>query len=86
MDNNKHKTYRIKTVQDIYDLITRENYKRFTAEFGELIRTFIEIKETLNSIDENATKRTFEVGAITWIDDDEKNLSVTIKRDDRTRD
>lgn len=66
-----NKTYKIETVQDIYDCITTENIERFMLDFYKLFDTMVQVKEMSEGI--NIKNPYF-----TWIDDGKMNISFDL--------
>ena len=63
----KPKTYKIKNFNDLFKVMTLENYDRFTADFLIMFHKLMQAKETMTEEEIKAIKFPY----FTWIDDNE---------------
>ena len=71
--NKAFKSYEIKTIGDILEVINKDNLKNFIRDFTNYLTIISEIKE----VSPEMKKGTWEGTSIVWIDD-KKNL-ITFK-------
>jgi hypothetical protein len=70
------KTYNLKTIKEIEDIITEENIECFKTDFCSWLDILIKMKEI------NKTSEEFFIeisGSFKWIDDGENNKTITIQ-------
>jgi hypothetical protein len=60
--------YQIKTVEDIFRMVTLENHERFLHDFKTMVGIIVEAKELAKKLGENENE-TLKVSEYTWIDD-----------------
>jgi hypothetical protein len=74
MPDQKHN---IQTINDIFDVVTKENLPRFLADFNELVTSFVFLKEqaTKNGLPVESVKphKTF------WTDDNKREINITFE-------
>jgi hypothetical protein len=74
----KSNEYKIKTINDIYRIVTPENTEAFLADFSAWLRMVIAIKKT------DPGRTHIDVEKFTWIDDGENELRgvhIAVKED-----
>ena len=61
------KQHKLKTIEDITDMITHENITEFIADFEVYLKVIIETKQYPNGL--------FKADGLTWVDDGVKGVS-----------
>ena len=63
----KPKTHKIKNFNDMFKVLTLDNYDRFTADFLVMFYNIVKAKETMTEEEVKSLKLPY----FTWIDDNE---------------
>lgn len=66
----KQKTHKIRNLNDMFKVLTLENYDRFTADFLVNFHNLVKLKETLSEEDIKSLK----IPYFEWIDDNEHRI------------
>lgn len=63
--------YHLRTVEDIFKMVNRENYKRFLKDFRQAIETKLALQESINAISQARTggEIPLKTDEFVWIDD-----------------
>ncbi len=70
----KNKVYKIKNFNDLFKIMTLENYDRFSADFLIMFYNLVKIKETLTEEELKAVKLPY----FEWVDDNEHRIGYKI--------
>lgn len=74
----KNKKYEIKTVEDISNLVTKDNFENFLEDFRDIITKLVEIKELCKREIGEYPQRLMK--DFIWCDDDVRGVDeITIK-------
>lgn len=67
------KQYRIETVQDLFDMLTEENFSRFFKEFKQGMKVAVQFRELTKAVckaqGHEVNDSVLKMPAFTWIDD-----------------
>lgn len=74
MEEAEPKKYEIKTIEDMYNIVTLDNLDRF---MGDMYKVFHQLAQVKHNVGEEAFKE-FKFGKSVWIDDDKNNIHYTI--------
>jgi hypothetical protein len=60
--------YRIKTIEDLFRVVTLENHERFLTDFKTMVEIVVNAKEIAKKVGENENDA-INISEYTWIDD-----------------
>ena len=74
----KEKRYKIKTIEDITDVITEDNLEYFLKDFKNFLESYLFAKQLINSLEEDEGVKKSEkiASSFTWIDDKKHDAKI----------
>ncbi len=72
----QNKSHKIKTIQDISNVVTSENIDNFLKDFEGVLRGHILLKSVANS-----TESKIEFGEFEWTDDNKHDITFILSED-----